>query len=285
MNSVQPLTPASTKKTHDFIYAMAKLELDLPLPQAEKAMFLLSERLKATLKDFQSSLTTRLNDAFEATKLFTEEKIEALKKKAAEVQSSTFWQTLQALASFIMGALTFFTGIALYAYAVGAAVTVAVSLVAVGIVSMTNLLIEHLGGWEWLLDKLGVEDVKKRDYLRLLFPLLLTLLSLSLGWSMGPHIWNQLDGTAKTLAFLSFLAQIGVVSTGFMENVSKSKVTFSQVDLIKIEKEMDLEQQKVQTITKIIEVLQKIFSQFQRGLGSLVRKRNEMMEMIAGRQN
>ena len=239
LNPMRALSPLSDALPNKAAIAFTPPVLDPPSPE-----WRLLQKIEPNMRALKNKTIAleekELSGYQQELKELNEQKIEKLKESAANVQKSDFWSILQHIASYVTAALSIITGIFL------APVNPLLSACVIGggIASIANVMIQDLGGWEWLAKKLTSDPEKQRS-IQNTIPALISGLILGLNYISGANLWTAFDTEQKILSFINAISLLVGGTSSAVRGIYDAKIEWTDADLNKLKSEIDLLQKRV----------------------------------------
>lgn len=170
--AISPLfnPPSSEKKAASPIV----LEPPSTLTREQRSIFEISVRGHTLSEQYIRQLTDECALKMEEIQELQKKKLEALRTQAELAQTSSSWQTLQTVASYLVSAFNILAGV----LSLGAAPIAAGVCLAIGILSLANTIFAQLEGYDWIAEKLSNGDKEKEIRLKTVLPMVVNLLLL-----------------------------------------------------------------------------------------------------------
>lgn len=289
VNEVRPLQPFAPSALPGDTYLSPKPALREAysfadkLPSTERGLFDLNNNTKRVGNALTKTITTSFEIKFKELDAIRKEQLKKIEERAKYEATSGFCSYLQGVASYVLAAINFVTSLFTTSQN---AVALTLSLVGIGTSYLMNVLLSEAGGWDWFINKLGIEDKEKTAYLRTLLPAIVFLLIFGINIQAGSVLWNQVNGRERIMALLGFIARLTGASATILGGVTQAKMQWSEADLIKLRTQTDLIQNGVNRDTQRLLQNFDTFRHLGKEMSRLVRTYfMDMMDKLAAQKN
>lgn len=198
------------------------------------------------------------------------EKAEKLKEVCERTQSMGIWDTLRKIGSAILGAVTAFLGITIFA--TGGSTLLGGALVVSGVLSLANLAFTDSGVWDWMAEKVAGDNEDKKKKISALLPCVIGLVACGLGLaSLGAFgaVWT-LPTMPRALAMVQMAANFLTISGTVGGQVSHAKVSMSQAALHDLQTKMSQNHHQVDRLSDNVEQIMEQEAELTRSARSLL---------------
>jgi uncharacterized protein YoxC len=175
--------------------------------------------------------------------------LEKLHQAAARSQTGKMWDLLKHIGGFILGAISTVLGISLVS--TGAGSLVGGVLIASGIVQIANLVLDDLGAWDWIAQKLAHDNEEKREKIARVLPAIVGVLSAASGLagSAAACFWIPVNGVQQVMALATSAVSIVEGSAAAGKGLSEAQTFFLQGDLTILQNEMSKKKSDIEKIS------------------------------------
>jgi hypothetical protein len=183
------------------------------------------------------------------------ERAEKLKEACERAQSAGVWDTLRRVGAMILGAVSAFLGLSLFA--TGGSTLLGGALVVAGVLSLANLAFADAGIWDWMAEKIAGDNEEKKKKIAFLIPCVLGVLACGLGLaSLGAlGMWGALPAMPRALVVVQTAANILTIAGTAGGQISQARVAMSQADLQELQNKMSRNQHEVDRLSENIELI------------------------------
>ena len=209
--------------------------------------------------------------------------IEHIREASELFKQNSTWSTVSKIASGILAAISIVFGLALWATPAGGPL-VGGLLIASGVISILNLIMEETKAWDQVADAIAGDDIKLRNQLRIWIPASLNLASMIVGaaGSVGASLFMaSFTWTQQLIMMGKLAANTGKNITEMARGVASSQSLKSQAETEHMQTQIDLVDSNLKGI---IDTLQQMSGSVKRTFSSAHRSLNGYMRSTQMRE-
>lgn len=271
----QEISSISPAEPREAPYIPSKPILDNPLEQSMKIYGIVEDAARRW-GHFKVSETEK-----EFYKIDQTHRQEAVKLEEAyqAQQDVTFWEILGDVGNSIMSSVSFFFGFS--AMSAGAPV-VGATLIASGVLSVTNLVFKHTQVWEWTADQIGGENKELRQAIKTFIPPAVGILASALGiyGSYAAWIYSAQTGVGTITTLLKATGNIANGISQYQQGQAQYRLNHLHADLMTLHSNIELGTISVEDHVEDIKDFHKKQNQIHANIQNLLEQTDQMIQVI-----
>lgn len=206
------------------------------------------ERLETTLNSMMLLHQSSIDHATEDLQKLQLEMAQSIRDKAQTTFWGEVWDTLKTVASAIFASLSAIFGVQMISS--GTAVLAGASLLASGILSVTNLVFQKAGVWDWFAAQVAKEDKEFQEKLAKSLPGAIAIAAAVLGGAALASSWNLSAVLQKATSIAHTARNIteGVLEIG--KGRTMARMYREESARVQLEKKLHLHEMSLQKKTE-----------------------------------
>lgn len=219
------------------------------------------------------TLSVRLANVKDKVREISAENIKKLKEAAERANASTFWSTLQKIATCLLSALSVIFGVTLLASGGGALIGGA--MIASGVLSLANFALSELGTWDWVAEQLANGNEERKRQIATILPAAIGIVAGGIGLVGSVHgvATGALQFAEKAVAVAQTALTLFSAATDFGKGCADARLLWTQADLMKIQADLTVKQENFDLLADEIKFSMKEFQ----GVKTKAKKAIEMI--------
>jgi hypothetical protein len=228
----------------------------LPLlkgPGSEYRLLAATEESRNLGNSILDTLGLRLQDVKHKIREISAENIQKLKEAAQRVSDGGFWSILHKIATTLLSAISIVFGISLVASGGGA--LIGGTMIASGILSLSNCAMSETGAWDWVAKQLAYDNEERQRMFAVMLPGAVGLLAGGIG--IIGSVQGAVSGALQFAEKAVYIAQTALAIfdgiTTFGKGHADAYLIWTHGDLSKIQAALTVERTNFDTVMQEIE--------------------------------